>query len=96
MRPPRVNPLALWGTVALAAILWFVTFFLAWSNFWIKISCSAALLALLAFKLQPDYGGQMRFGRKALVQGFLSAAALYGIFWLGKVASTALWSPRAT
>jgi membrane protease YdiL (CAAX protease family) len=91
MRPPRVNPLALWGTVALAAILWFVTFFLAWSNFWIKISCSAALLALLAFKLQPDYGGQMRFGRKALVQGFLSAAALYGIFWLGKVASTALF-----
>ena len=71
MRPPRVNPLALWGTVTLAAILWFVTFFLTWSNFWIKISCSAALLALLAFKLQPDYRGQMRFDRKAILRNLL-------------------------
>ena len=54
MRNRSVNPQALWATVGLAAVLWFVTFFLTWSNFWIKISCSAALLALLAFKLQPD------------------------------------------
>jgi hypothetical protein len=83
MRNRSVNPLAIWSTVALAAVLWFVTFFLTWSNFWIKISCSAALLALLAFKLQPEYRGQMRFDRKALLQGLVSAAALYGIFWLG-------------
>ena len=96
MSQPRVNPLALWTTVGLAAILWFVTFFLSWSNFWIKISCSAALLALLAFKLQPDYGKQLRFSRKAILQGLLSAAALYGIFWLGKVVSTALFPFAAT
>ena len=91
MRNRSVNPLAIWTTVGLAAVLWFVTFFLTWSNFWIKISCSAALLALLAFKLQPDYRGQMRFDRKALLQGLVSAAALYGIFWLGKAVSTALF-----
>jgi membrane protease YdiL (CAAX protease family) len=91
MSPSRVDPLALWGTVALAAILWFVAFFLSWSNFWIKISCSAALLALLAFKLQPKYRGQMHFSRKAIIQGLLSAAALYGIFWLGKLVSTTLF-----
>ena len=91
MRPSRANPVALWGTVGLAALLWFVTFFLTWSNFWIKISCSASLLAVLAFKLQPDYRGQLRFGLKAILQGLLSAAALYGIFWLGKAVSTALF-----
>ena len=91
MRNPRVNPPALWATVGLAAILWFVTFYLSWSNFWIKISCSAALLALLAFKLQPDYRGQLRFDRKAILQGLISAVALYGIFWLGKAVSTAIF-----
>lgn len=91
MRNPSVNPLIVWATVGLAAVLWFVTFYLTWSNFWIKISCSAALLALLALKLQPDYRGQLRIDRKAILQGLVSAVALYGIFWLGKVVSTALF-----
>ena len=91
MRPPRVSSPAVWATVALAAVLWFVAFFLTWSNFWIKISSSAALLALIAFKLQPDYRGQFRFDRRAVVQGLLSAVALYGIFWLGKLVSTTLF-----
>lgn len=91
MRQRPVSSAALWATVALAAVLWFVAFYLSWSNFWIKISSSAALLALLAFKLQPDYRGQLRFDRRAIVQGLMSAVALYGIFWLGKVVSTALF-----
>lgn len=91
MRQRPVSSAALWATVALAAVLWFVAFYLSWSNFWIKISSSAALLALLAFKLQPDYRGQLRFDRRAIVQGLMSAVALYGIFWLGKVVSTSLF-----
>ena len=91
MKNRRVDPIAVWATACLAAMLWFVAFFLTWSNFWIKISCSAALLALLAFKLQPDYRGQLRFDRKALLQGLVSAVVLYGIFWLGKAVSTALF-----
>jgi membrane protease YdiL (CAAX protease family) len=91
MKDQRVSPLAMWGTVGLAAILWFVTFFLTWSNFWIKISCSAALLALLAFRLQPDYRGQLGLDRKTLLRGLLSAAALYAIFWLGKIVATAIF-----
>lgn len=91
MKDQRVSPTAIWGTVGLAAILWFVTFFLTWSNFWIKISCSAALLALLAFRLQPDYRGQLGLDRQALLRGFLSAVALYGIFWLGKIVATAIF-----
>ena len=91
MKPQHIPSKAVWSTVALAAVLWFVAFYLTWSNFWIKISCSAALLALLAFKLQPDYRGQLSFDRKAIVQGLVSAAALYGIFWLGRVISMALF-----
>ena len=89
---PRSAPLAaVWATVLLAAILWFVTFFLTWSNFWIKITCSATLLALAAFKLQPGHREALRFDAKAIRQGLISAAVLYGIFWLGKAASTALF-----
>ena len=91
MKNQRVKPSAIWGTVALAATLWFVTFFLTWSNFWIKISCSASLLALLGFTLQSDYRGQLQIDRKAFLQGLISAAALYGIFWLGKWIATAIF-----
>lgn len=71
-----------WTTAALAAALWFVTFYLSWSNFWIKISVSASTLALLAVFLQPvkDWHPD----GKALIRGLVSAIALWGIFWLGK------------
>ena len=51
MNRPAPNPKIVWATVALASLLWFVTFFLSWSNFWIKISFSALTLALLAIIL---------------------------------------------
>lgn len=82
MKRPAPSPKIVWATTALAALLWFVTFFLSWSNFWIKISCSALTLALLAIILQPIK--DWRPDGKALIQGLLSAAALWGIFWIGK------------
>lgn len=80
-----------WATVALAAVLWFVTFYLTWSNFWIKISFSAAILAVLSMLLQPLLPEQLRFGPKAIIQGLLSAVVLYLIFWLGKLISTLIF-----
>jgi membrane protease YdiL (CAAX protease family) len=80
-----------WATVALAAVLWFVTFYLTWSNFWIKISFSAAILAVLSMLLQPLLPEQLRFGQKAIIQGLLSAVVLYLIFWLGKLISTLIF-----
>ena len=77
-----------WATVVLAAILWFVTFYLTWSNFWIKISFSAAILALLSLRIQPLPSAQLRFGRRELLQGLFSAVVLYIIFWVGKWIST--------
>ena len=91
MNRPQVTTKAVWSTVGLAAILWFVAFYLTWSNFWIKISCSAALLALTSSKLQPLERWQLTFDRRAWIQGLVSAVALYGIFYLGKQVSTALF-----
>lgn len=77
-----------WSFVVLATALWFVTFYLTWSNFWIKISLSAAILALLSLRTQPMPLDQLRFGKRSVVQGLSSAAALYAIFWFGKWASS--------
>ena len=78
------RPTPLIGTVLLAAVLWFITFYLTWSIFWIKISFSAAALALLSFWLQPNPKEHLQFNGRAIILGLLSAAALYLIFWTGK------------
>jgi membrane protease YdiL (CAAX protease family) len=79
------------GTVALAFIFWFVTFYLTWSIFWIKISLSAAILAGLSLWLAPRRKKQLNFNGKFVGVGLISAIALYFIFWLGKIISTALF-----
>ena len=82
------RPAALIGTVILAAALWFVTFYMTWATFWIKISLSAATLAIISLWLQPDRKKELQFNRKAIGLGFLSAVLLYVIFWAGKMVST--------
>jgi len=72
------------STVLLAAAFWYITFFLTWGNFWLKISLSAAILAGLSLWLQPINRAEWRFDGSAIVLGCLSAIALYGIFWSGK------------
>jgi uncharacterized protein len=88
LKPDDRLPNVLWGTVALAAVLWFVTFYLSWSVFWIKISSSAAILAILSFVLQPFEKESFNLNAKWVLVGILSAALLYGIFWTGKAVST--------
>ena len=84
----RSGPLI--GTVLLASALWFVTFYLTWATFWIKISFSAATLAILSLWLQPNRKEHLKFNVNAFILGFLSASALYLIFWVGKMVSTIL------
>lgn len=78
------------ATIILAVVLWFVTFFLPWGSFWIKISLSAALLAFISRHIQDDDREPYGFDLKALLIGLASAAVLYFIFWAGKAVSTAL------
>ncbi len=87
MNRPDFRPLPLIGTVILATLFWFVTFYLTWSSFWIKISFSAATLAILSLLLQPDRKERIRIDAKAIALGLVSAAVLYFIFWTGKAVS---------
>ena len=84
------RPIPVIGTVLLASVLWFITFYLTWSVFWIKISFSAATLALLSFWLQPPPKEDLKFNGRAVIFGLLSAAALYLIFWAGKAVSAVI------
>ena len=79
-------------TVVLAAALWFVTFYLTFSTFWIKISLSASGLAILSLCIQPDIIRRLRLSPKSILLGLASAIALYLIFWAGKRVSTHLFS----
>lgn len=79
------------GSVLLAALLWFVTFYLTWASFWIKISFSAATLAILSLILQPGRKERIRIDARAVALGLASAAILYFIFWTGKVVSEVIF-----
>ncbi len=87
MKHTEFRPLTLAATVLLATILWFVTFYLSWATFWIKISFSAATLAILSIWLQPNRMEDFKFNGQAIILGLLSAAILYLIFWTGKAIS---------
>ena len=87
MNHHKFRPLPLIGTVLLAALFWFVTFYLTWASFWIKISFSAATLAILSLLLQPNRKERIRIDARAVALGLASAAILYFIFWTGKAVS---------
>lgn len=88
MKGPRFRTGLVWPSVALAAGLWFVTFYLGGLNFWIKITFSSAILAAVSLYSQGIRDLVMRFDRTAIVQGVTSAVLLYLIFWAGKAVST--------
>jgi membrane protease YdiL (CAAX protease family) len=84
------RPIAVVLTVVLACVLWFVTFYLNWATFWIKISVSAATLAILSLWIQPHRKHQFRFNKTAILLGLASAGLLYVIFWSGKTISSTI------
>jgi membrane protease YdiL (CAAX protease family) len=92
LKNDRFRPGAILATVLLATVFWFVTFHLTWSIFWIKISFSAATLAILSFVLRPIPKEKLVFNGKAIIIGLVSAAFLYLIFWCGKSISSAIFS----
>ncbi len=91
MNPAEFHWKPVTGTALLAAFLWFVTFYLTFSTFWIKITVSAASLAAVSLWLQPAAIQNLKFDFKSVWLGILSAAALYFIFWLGKKTSILLF-----
>lgn len=79
-----------WGTAALAAVLWFATFYLGFSNFWIKITASATILAVLSLWMTPTRP-RLCVRLSDVLIGVAAAVVLWGLFWLGKQTAAALF-----
>ncbi len=78
-------------SLSVAALLWFVMFS-PWTaphiDFWATMSFSAAVLCILSFRF-GSVGHRFRgAGPQDLLTGIVSAAALWGIFWIGNYLST--------
>jgi len=84
LSPGRVSPAQICLTLVLASGLWFFSFRLGGPSFWIKISLSAALLALTALIFQPGLFRRSRLDLGTVGLGLASAVVLYLIFWLGR------------
>ncbi|MGZ3524277.1 MAG: CPBP family intramembrane glutamic endopeptidase [Thermodesulfobacteriota bacterium] len=70
----------IWGAILLASVCWAFTFGWAGGNFWVKIGLSVIAVSLYSlFWQRPKISFQLR----SFLYGFLSAAALYLIFFLG-------------
>jgi len=78
-------------TIILANGLWFVAFYLTFSTFWIKITISASSLAALSWWIRPIGKDRFHIDARALLIGFISAVALYLIFWAGKEIASAIF-----
>lgn len=88
--PPSLRPV--FWTLPIAFVLWFFTFAVPMGNFWLKLVLSASLLAGIGIGLsRDDWRALFHFERRHLWLGPLSAVLLYGVFWLGKECSTALF-----
>ncbi len=81
----------LFGSVALAATLWFLTFYVGWGIFWFKIAFSAVTLAGIALWMGSQQKIPVKIDLNALFIGLVSATALYLIFWIGKALATVFY-----
>jgi len=93
--PPRAQSwVALILLAALAAVLLWLAFAWPVGNFWLKTTLAYALLAGLSLVLRPPAPGEFRVRASDVAWGLGSAAALWLLFWLGKIVATAV-SPFA-
>jgi membrane protease YdiL (CAAX protease family) len=79
-------------TVILASVLWFFAFSISLGNFWVKISISAALLAICAFCFKQGNELRIVFNLKSIIIGLGFASVLYVIFLIGQAISHFLFS----
>lgn len=72
--------------IAFAFVLWYIVFVLQPFNFWLMMSISTLLLILLSVGFGRPLFRKDEWTWKAAAIGILSAAVLYGLFWLGNLA----------
>lgn len=80
-------------TVMAAFLLWFFTFALPVGNFWLKLTSSASLLAVVGLIFsRSELKVLFTIKIRHLWVGIFSALVLYGIFWVGKLAANFLFA----
>jgi len=84
---------SVYTSLAVAFVLWFFIFAFDFGNFWIKLICSASLLAAIGLiSGRREIKALFAFKIHHLWVGIISALALYGIFWIGKETANLLFS----
>jgi len=91
VKQPDMSWKPLVGTLVLANIFWFATFYLTFSTFWIKIGISVAVLVALSWWIRPPVRDRFHIDGRALLVGLVSAVALYFIFWAGREISSTVF-----
>ena len=70
----------IFGAIAVACIGWAFTFGVPWGNFWIKIGITVLCASAYALAWRRP---RISFAVHSITLGVLSAATLYGVFFLG-------------
>ncbi|MDR2476143.1 MAG: CPBP family intramembrane metalloprotease [Bacteroidales bacterium] len=82
-------------SIVIAAALWFLMFS-PWTvhlvNFWLTMSVSAVILILLSAYLGKNFRKQFSFNGKDVCIGIVSAAVLWGVFYIGDWLSTLMFN----
>jgi len=80
--------------IIIAALLWFLMFS-PWTapyiNFWIAMAISGAILWFISIKWADNFKAQFSFNLKDIIIGLLSAAVLWGVFYVGEYLSSILF-----
>ncbi len=72
--------------VLIAAVLWTIMFCPAtapWVNFWYMMTTSAAILAVYATCVRPQWRRKVKYTGTEVLLGIGIACLLWGIFWVG-------------
>ena len=83
----KTNIRLVYGTVLLAAVLWFIQFVIHPFNFWYEMAFSILLLCISAVLVNRDKFDFGTLNIRDVVVGIISAGVLYLIFYLGNIMS---------
>ena len=72
-----------WASIVLAFVLWYIMFVLRPFNFWLMMSFSTVLLAVISYFFGRPLFQRRDLNWQNLLLGAVSAGVLYAIFWVG-------------
>jgi hypothetical protein len=79
----HAKDMRLYFSIILAFVLWVIMFVFRPFNFWVMLTFSTSLLAVLSYAFGRPLLRAEELKWKNALWGILLAAALYGIFWIG-------------